>query len=66
MITMLLAVALAILLALFLLALAGIPVLALLLQITWPICWLRNRRRARIAMREFDREWAQITHPSAQ
>lgn len=51
---------------LLLLGMAGPPALALLLQITWPIRYLRNRRRARRAMREFDREWAQLTHPSAQ
>lgn len=65
--TAVLAAILAAMLAAFLLALAGIPVLALLLQITWPIRRLMHQLRARIAVwRELDRSRARWAHPSVR
>lgn len=64
--TALLAILLTLMLAVFLLALAGIPLFGLLLQVTWPIRWSVNAWHARRAMREFDREYAKLTHPSAR
>lgn len=56
----------ALVVVLLLLGLAGPGAVALLLQITWPIRRLLHLLRARRAMREFDREYAKLTHPAAQ
>lgn len=63
----LLALLAAALIVAFLLALAGIPVLALLCQITWPLLHLLHLVRARLAVRrEFPRAFAQWTPPSVR
>jgi hypothetical protein len=65
--TTLLAVVLAALLGLFLLALAGVPVLGPLQRLTWPIRWLVHLARARFAVwRELERSRAQWMHPASR